>query len=171
MDIVYHHIMSHFAPGRALSDGQCNLVQLTSEVKRVKKVDKDGKPLLVPEWPERSWETKTFGNMEVKRRKRRASCSDRIELAPDPGLSIAHVKLPSPHLQHIPALLHTRRPISPTPTRTHLHRQPAFLRLIPPPLLGYGDLVSCEVWLTSSLVAKLDLSFHQVTSSSSSRLV
>lgn len=50
---------------RALSDGQCNLVQLTSEVERVKKHDKDGKPLLVPEWPERSWETRTFGNMEV----------------------------------------------------------------------------------------------------------
>lgn len=28
--------------------------------------DKDGKPLLVPEWPERSWETRTFGNMEVR---------------------------------------------------------------------------------------------------------
>ena len=143
MDIVYHHIMSHFAPSRALSDGQCNLVQLTSEVKRVKKVDKDGKPLLVPEWPERSWETRTFGNMEVKRRKRRASCSDRIELAPDPGLSIAHVKLPSPHLQlNTSQPYYIRAPISPTPTRTHLHRQPAFLRLIPLPLLGYGDIVS-----------------------------
>ncbi|CAN0030790.1 unnamed protein product [Ectocarpus sp. 12 AP-2014] len=52
---------------RALSDGQCNLVQLTSEVKRVKRHDKDGKPLLVPEWPERSWETRTFGNMEIAR--------------------------------------------------------------------------------------------------------
>lgn len=40
-------------------------MQLTSEVKRVKKHDKDGKPLLVPEWPARSWETRTFGNMEV----------------------------------------------------------------------------------------------------------
>eukprot|EP00752_Nemacystus_decipiens_P017705 g15874.t1 len=52
---------------RALSDGQCNLVQLTSEVKRVKKVDKDGKPLQVPEWPERSWESRTFGHMEIPR--------------------------------------------------------------------------------------------------------
>ncbi|CAM9272888.1 unnamed protein product [Scytosiphon promiscuus] len=52
---------------RALSDGQCNLVQLTSEVRRVKTHDKDGKPLLVPEWPELSWETRTFGNMEIPR--------------------------------------------------------------------------------------------------------
>ncbi|CAM9268078.1 unnamed protein product, partial [Hapterophycus canaliculatus] len=52
---------------RALSDGQCNLVQLTSEVRRVKTHGKDGKPLLVPEWPELSWETRTFGNMEIQR--------------------------------------------------------------------------------------------------------
>lgn len=52
---------------RALSDGQCNLVQLTSEVKKVKKHDKDGKLLLVPEWPERSWETRTFSHMGIPR--------------------------------------------------------------------------------------------------------
>ena len=48
-----------------MSDGQCNLVQLTSEVKDVKMLDDDGKPLPVPEWPARSWETRTVRNMNV----------------------------------------------------------------------------------------------------------
>ena len=52
---------------RALSDGQCNIVQLTSEVKKVRKHDKEGKLLPVPEWPEQSWETRTFANLGVRR--------------------------------------------------------------------------------------------------------
>ncbi|CAM9525490.1 unnamed protein product [Ascophyllum nodosum] len=52
---------------RALSDGGCNLVQLTSEVKSVKKHDKNGNPLPVPEWPARSWETRTFENVGIPR--------------------------------------------------------------------------------------------------------
>lgn len=64
-EVILYHVAHVVRASRALSDGQCNLVQLTSEVKRVKKLGKDGKPLPVPEWPERSWETRTFGNTEV----------------------------------------------------------------------------------------------------------
>lgn len=50
-------------------------MQLTSEVKKVKKHDKDGKLLLVPEWPERSWETRTFSHMGVRHRERNLKSS------------------------------------------------------------------------------------------------
>ncbi|CBJ30884.1 conserved unknown protein [Ectocarpus siliculosus] len=85
---------------RALSDGQCNLVQLTSEVKRVKRHDKDGKPLLVPEWPERSWETRTFGNMEIAR--------DDLALLwelPAEGKPVEEALSPARALEHLDCLL------------------------------------------------------------------
>ncbi|CAM9764273.1 unnamed protein product, partial [Ectocarpus fasciculatus] len=85
---------------RALSDGQCNLVQLTSEVKRVKKHDKDGKPLLVPEWPERSWETRTFGNMEVTRE----DLALLWEL-PAEGKPVKEALSPARALEHLDSLL------------------------------------------------------------------
>lgn len=81
--------VSHFCPYeiRALSDGGCNLVQLTSEVKSVRKHDKAGKPLSIPEWPARSWETRTFENVEVSQR----ICTTRAKICNVPRFFCASV--------------------------------------------------------------------------------
>lgn len=52
---------------RALSDGRCNLVQLSSKITPFVEMDEKGNPVeRDPESPDDSWEARVFGNDSVR---------------------------------------------------------------------------------------------------------